>query len=1035
MRIADDDPEPVMNLSSASLIQRRRNQRGQKATTPPRFRPRVESLEDRTVPTWIGATSGATNDTAHNYNNTANWVGGVIDDSFAGVALSGNTTLYFSANRTTIASGLNLNYTGGFNLNFQSNTQLTTFTLTLSGDISGDFGGPASATVTIGNLLSPLNIDLAGTSRNFNVLGTGDNLVIANAIVNSGVSAAGPTANGPGTLTLAGPNTYNGPTTINAGTVSASTDANFGAAPAAATPGNIVINGGTLLASSSFTISSTRGITVGAATSTISTATNTTLTYTGVIAGGGGLNVGGAGTLDLGGTNTYAGATNVNSGTLQLVNLGAAANVTVPNFSFETPSQGGGFTYNPAGGSWTFSSGSGIAANGSAFGVQSAPNGTQAGFLQNQGTITQSLTFPSTGLYTLNYFAEGRGGAGPNIIAITIDGTVIAVVTPVTTTTFTAFSTSFAVSTGSHVLQFAGQIPNPPADRTSFIDNVVIAGAAYTSGSTNVIPDTSQVTVAAGATFDLNGNGETIGSLAGAGSVTLGPGTLTAGADNTNTTFSGVISGAGGVTKIGTGTFLLNGANTFTGPTAVNGGTLGGTGSVSGNATLGAATLDPGVTTGTFTVGGNLVLGSSSTLAIQLAGTGMGAFDQVVSGGTATLGGAALKVTPQFAVTVGTQFTIVSATGGVSGQLSVNGGLLANNATFTAGSTMFKITYSGTSVVLTAVAAPKPPAPPSIGIFATSLDAGIPGVVNVYTAQTQQLNAILEPFGPLFTGGIRVAIGDVNGDGTPDIVVGAGPGGLPQIIVYDGRTLQPIATIFAFGAGSPTSLSMSNGPSNIAALGFTGGVFVAVGDVNGDGFGDIIVGADRGGGPQVQVFDGRTFALIANFYAFPAAFRGGVRVAAGDVNGDGRADIICGAGPGGGPQVAVYDGRTFLLLESFYALASTFTGGVYVAAADFNGDGKADILCGAGAGGGPQVTLFDGSNQNLLASFYAYNSRFTGGVRVTARDVNGDGKPDIVTGAGPGGGPQTEGFDGQTLAMIFNFFPFTPVISAGVFVG
>jgi hypothetical protein len=168
-------------------------------------------------------------------------------------------------------------------------------------------------------------------------------------------------------------------------------------------------------------------------------------------------------------------------------------------------------------------------------------------------------------------------------------------------------------------------------------------------------------------------------------------------------------------------------------------------------------------------------------------------------------------------------------------------------------------------------------------------------------------------------------------------------------------------------------------------------VFVASGDVNGDGKADIVVGADAGGAPHVKVFDGATGAEIRSFFAFDPGFLGGVRVAAGDVNGDGKADIITGAGPGTLSHVKVFDGLTGAEIHSFFAFTPSFTGGVFVAAGDVNGDGKADIVVSADAGATPHVKVFDAISGTEIRSFFAYDPAFAGGVRVAAGDVNGGG--------------------------------------------
>jgi hypothetical protein len=305
---------------------------------------------------------------------------------------------------------------------------------------------------------------------------------------------------------------------------------------------------------------------------------------------------------------------------------------------------------------------------------------------------------------------------------------------------------------------------------------------------------------------------------------------------------------------------------------------------------------------------------------------------------------------------------------------------------------------------------------PTVTYYATGADAGGGPLVNVYNAGTGALVTSFDGLPAAFTGGVRVAVADVNGDGVDDIICGAGAGAAPQITVYDGKTFQPIMSFY----GLP--------------VGFTGGVFVAAGDVNGDGFADIIVSADRGGGPQVTITSGKTGSMLASFYATASTFTGGIRVACADINGDGFADVIAGAGPGGGPQVTLFDGKRLSLLTAFYALPSTFTGGMFIAAGDVNGDGKADIIVGAEKGGGPEVNTFNGVTLQPLGAFYALTPTFTGGVRVAASDTTGGSHDSILTAAGPGGGPQVVLFDGLTLMELNSFFVYPSGFTGGVFV-
>lgn len=232
-----------------------------------------------------------------------------------------------------------------------------------------------------------------------------------------------------------------------------------------------------------------------------------------------------------------------------------------------------------------------------------------------------------------------------------------------------------------------------------------------------------------------------------------------------------------------------------------------------------------------------------------------------------------------------------------------------------------------------------------------------------------------------FHGGVRVAAGDINGDGHTDIITGAGPGGTPGVKAFDGQTGAVLHSILA------------NDP------GYSGGVYVAAGDINGDGKADLITTTGQAGAGEVKVFNGANGVTLASFYPFWTGIDN-MRVAAGDTTGDGLADIITATGPGSPPLVEISTGPTFGSSSVILAYDNAFRGGVFVAAGDVNGDGKADIITGPGAGAGPQVKVFDGVTRNLITSFFAYDVAYTGGVHVTAADLNGDGLADIVTAPG-----------------------------------
>ena len=157
---------------------------------------------------------------------------------------------------------------------------------------------------------------------------------VASAITDS-LGATNLLKTGIGITTLAGTNTYTGTTTVNAGTLSISSDGNLGTAPLAPTAGSIVLDGGTLRNTAAITIDDNRGMSLGAAGGTLNNAANGTTTYQGIIAGtsGGSLTVthGGSttGDLSLGADNTYDGATIIDNGHLSATNLTVGASSSI----------------------------------------------------------------------------------------------------------------------------------------------------------------------------------------------------------------------------------------------------------------------------------------------------------------------------------------------------------------------------------------------------------------------------------------------------------------------------------------------------------------------------------------------------------------------------------------------------------------------------------------------------------------------------------------------------------------------------------
>lgn|GEM_PF-2622860 len=307
------------------------------------------------------------------------------------------------------------------------------------------------------------------------------------------------------------------------------------------------------------------------------------------------------------------------------------------------------------------------------------------------------------------------------------------------------------------------------------------------------------------------------------------------------------------------------------------------------------------------------------------------------------------------------------------------------------------------------IPAPVPRLPVIGPIMIVGADAGAGPHLKVFA-----LNPLREAFSRFvfdeaFRGGVRVAAGDLDSDGSGEIVAGSGPGATHvKVFKVHRNALQETASFKPFGE-------------------LRSGVYVAACELAGKPA--IVVSAGEGAPPHIKAFRPSDLQKpFLSFYAFDQSFLGGVRVAcAKDL-------IVAGAGPGATPQVATFNAAG-QAISKFLAFDDGFKGGVYVGVRRINAPGTPErfgVVAGAGAGAAPHVVVFDGTRR--ISSFFAYEEQFLGGVRVASLDLTMNGIDDVLAGAGPGAGPHALGIDSATLAGKPSFFAFNPGFRGGIFV-
>jgi fibronectin-binding autotransporter adhesin len=573
---------------------------------------------------WIGNDSGNNSD----FTLSGNWQGNTLPSW--GYA----NTLKFNQNLNSNVTGLNYNWgdwrqvndifwdstftvsrtlsqSDGGGINFKTRLENnSSFTQTVTMALSGGSDGAG------GIELNPVNGDLILSGTIYN-----DNSVDYTVWGSQSATTT--------TLTL---NTALGPNATQSNvdfTISGGRNSSVQVNASQLWAGTTTVNSGAFTTANGVTLASSAIVVAGG---TVATSSANTFADTAALT----VN---SGRLSIGGDDTVASL----AGSGGTVNLAAGATLTAGDAGSTSYagsiSGSGGFTKVGAG---TFT----LSATSSYTGTTTVSDG--------QFSLGASNLLADTSAVAVAGGTLALGGHSDTVGSFAISGGSLTGSGTVTASTYALSGGTLTANLGAGTMSVTG---NASLNGTSGATILNLNSGTLSLGSGGRLTATTAVAVtgSTGGALTLGGN-ESVGSLAGSFNVNFGSATLTTGNDNSSTTYSGILSGSGGLTKAGNGTFTISGTSSYAGATAVNGGRLlidgqlgntavavnaagllGGSGTILGDVTVSSSgTLSPGNSPGVLTVGSLSLLAGSITV-MEITGTSTSLYDQIVGTGSGGL--------------------------------------------------------------------------------------------------------------------------------------------------------------------------------------------------------------------------------------------------------------------------------------------------------------------------------------------------------------------------------------------------------------